>query len=228
MLHCTGASNPNYATDRMIQDLTYTTLLGLMETTINAALQLDPATRKRLGQLSGRVVEIECTSPQLTVFLRPHPDGLILQGQYDQTPDCRISGSALALLKLMTADNKTNALFGNQIRLTGDLELSQALQNLLADLDIDWEAKLADYLGDIAAHQIGNQVRTLYGWSKSASHSLLLDIEEYLHEETRDLPPRAELEHFYSEIESLALTTERLTARIERLQKTLSPKDHSA
>jgi len=212
----------------MNQNLTYTALLGLMETTVNAALQLDPASLKRLDQLSGRVIAIECTSPQLTVFLRPHPNGFILQGKYDQTPDCRISGSALALLKLMTADNKTNALFGNQIKLTGDLELSQALQNLLVDLDIDWEAKLAEYLGDITAHQIGNQVRTLQRWGKSSSHSLLLDLEEYLHEETHALPSHAELEPFYGEIEKLALTTERLSARIERLQKTLSPKDDSA
>lgn len=212
----------------MIQNLAYTALLGLLETTVNAALQLDPATLKRLDQLSGSVIAIECTSPQLTVFLRPHTDGFILQGQYDQTPDCSISGSAVALLKLMTADNKTTALFDHQIKLTGDLELSQKLQNLLADLDIDWEAKLAEYLGDIAAHQIGNQIRTLHRWGKSSSHSLLLDVEEYLHEETRDLPPRAELEHFYSEIENLALTTERLTARIARIQKTLSPKDHTA
>ncbi|MEH6358319.1 MAG: SCP2 sterol-binding domain-containing protein [Pseudomonadales bacterium] len=209
----------------MNKNITYTTLLGLMESTANAALRLDPASLKRLDQLSGRVIAIECTAPQLTIFLRPHCDGFILQGQYEQTPDCHISGSALALLKLMTADNKTNALLSNQIQLSGDLELSQKLQNLLADLDIDWEAKLAEYLGDIAAHQIGNQARTLHRWGKSSANSLLLDIEEYLHEETHDLPSRAELEPFYSDIEKLALSTDRLAARIERLQKTLSSKD---
>ena len=212
----------------MNQELAYTALLGLMENTINAALRLDPATLRRLDQLSGRVIAIECTTPQLTVFLRPHSDGFILQGQYEQTPDCLISGSAVALLKLMTADNKTNALLSNQIQISGDLELSQKLQKLLADLDIDWEAKLAQYLGDITAHQIGKQARTLHAWGKSSTNSLLLNIEEYLHEETHDLPSRAELEPFYSEIETLTLTTDRLSARIERLQKTLSPKDHTA
>jgi ubiquinone biosynthesis accessory factor UbiJ len=212
----------------MNQELAYTALLGLMENTINAALRLDPATLRRLDQLSGRVIAIECTTPQLTVFLRPHSDGFILQGQYEQTPDCLISGSAVALLKLMTADNKTNALLSNQIQISGDLELSQKLQKLLADLDIDWEAKLAQYLGDITAHQIGKQARTLHAWGKSSTNSLLLNIEEYLHEETHDLPSRAELEPFYSEVETLTLTADRLSARIERLQKTLSPKDHPA
>lgn len=209
----------------MNQQLVYSALLGLMESTVNAALKLDPATLKRLDQLSGRVIAIECTAPQLTVFLRPHSDGFILQGQYEKTPDCHINGTALALLKLMTADNKTNALLNNQIQLSGDLDLSQKLQSLLADLDIDWEAKLAEYLGDIAAHQIGNQARTLHRWGKSSANSLLLNIEEYLHEETRTLPSRAELAPFYSDIEKLALTSERLSARIERLQKALSAKE---
>jgi ubiquinone biosynthesis accessory factor UbiJ len=212
----------------MNQNLTYTTLLGLMETTVNNALQLDPATRQRLAQLDGKVIAVVCTSPQLTVFIRPHADGLLIQGQYDQTPDCSLSGSALSLLKLITADNKTSALLNNQVQIRGDLELSQNLQAVLADLDIDWEAKLADYLGDIAAHQIGNQVRNLHRWGKSSANSLLLDIEEYVHEETRDLPPRSELEPFYRETAALTLATDRLTARIERLQKALSPQDHSA
>ena len=212
----------------MNQDLTYTTLLGLMESAVNHALQMDPASLQRLNKLSGRVIEISCTSPALTVFIRPHAQGMILQGHYDHQADCRISGSALALLKLMTADNKTEALLGNQISLSGDLEVSQNLQNLLADLEIDWEGRLAEYIGDIAAHQMGNQARSLRSWGKAASHSMLLNIEEYLHEETRYLPPRAELEPFYRSIDELTLTTDRLTARIERLQKTLQSKDHPA
>jgi len=212
----------------MNQDLTYTALLGLMESVVNHALQMDPASLQRLNKLSGHVVEISCTAPVLTVFIRPHSQGMILQGHYDHQADCCISASALALLKLMTADNKTEALFDNQVSLSGDLEVSQALQNLLADLDIDWEGRLAEYIGDIAAHQIGNQARSLHSWGKGASQSMLLNIEEYLHEETRDLPPRAELEPFYRGIDELALTTDRLAARIERLQKTLLSKDHPA
>jgi len=212
----------------MNQNLTYTALLGLMESGVNHALQMDPASLQRLNRLCGRVIEVSCTAPALTVFIRPHSQGMILQGQYDHPADCCISGNALALLKLMTADNKTEALFDNQISLSGDLEVSQNLQNLLADLDIDWEGRLAEYIGDITAHQIGNQARSLHSWGKGASQSMLLNIEEYLHEETRDLPPRAELEPFYRGIDELALTTDRLAARIERLQKTLLSKDHPA
>jgi len=205
----------------MNQDLTYTTLLGLMEAGLNHALQLDPATLNRLSKLAGAVIEINCTAPTLTVFLRPHSQGMIIQGHCEHKADCRISGSALALLKLMSSENKSEALFDKQISLSGDIELSQSLQTILGDLDLDWEGRLAEYVGVITAHQVGNQARNLKNWGKQASHSMLLNIEEYLHEETRSLPPRAELEPFYRGIDALALTTDRLTARIERLQKTL-------
>lgn len=205
----------------MNQDLTFTTLLGLMEAAVNHALQLDPATLNRLGKLSGHVIEIHCTTPKLVVFLRPHIEGLTLQGHCEHEADCRISGNALALLKLMTAENKTDALFDQQISLSGNTDLSQSLQTILADLDLDWEARLAEYIGDIAAHQVGNQVRDLTSWGQQASRSMLQNIEEYLHEEMRTLPPKAELEPFYRNIDTLTLGTDRLAARIERLQKNL-------
>jgi len=208
----------------MNQDLTYTTLLGLMEAALNHALQLDPATLNRLGKLAGHVIEINCTAPALTVFLHPHAQGMIILGRCEHEADCRITGSALALLKLMTAENKSEALFNKQISLSGDIDLSQSLQTILGDLDLDWEGRLAEYAGDIAAHQIGNQARNLKSWRQQASHSMLLNIEEYLHEETRSLPPHAELEPFYRSIDTLALTTDRLEARIERLKKTLKDK----
>ncbi|MEZ5523437.1 MAG: SCP2 sterol-binding domain-containing protein [Pseudomonadales bacterium] len=208
----------------MDQDLTLTGLFGLMEAAINHALQLDPATLKRLGKLSGQVIEVDCSTPAFRIFLRPHAQGLILQSHFEHDADCRISGNALALLRLMTADNKSEALFDQQISLSGDIELSQSLQAILADLDLDWEGRLAEYIGDIAAHQIGNQVRNLKNWGQQASHSMLQNIEEYLHEETRTLPPRAELEPFYRDVEALALDTDRLAARIERLQNTQKDK----
>lgn len=208
----------------MNQDLAYMSLLGVMESAINHGLQLDPATLKRLGQLAGKVIEVHCTAPNLTVFLRPHQHGLIIQSRYEHRSDCRISGSLSALLKLMTVKNKNEALFSPEIDLAGNTALSQQLQTILADLDLDWEGRLAEYIGDIPAHLIGSQTKNLYGWSQQAWQSLLLNIEEYIHEEARTLPPEAELEPFYRRIDKLTIDTDRLTARLQRLQQTLAEK----
>lgn len=134
-------------------------------------------------------------------------------------PDCSIKGDSAALLRLMTAENKAEALFSPNIELQGDTESAQKLQAIMADLDIDWEEKLSQWVGDIAAHQLGNQARSLFQWGRQTVDSLLLNVEEYLHEEARAMPPRLELEAFYQDIAKIALATDRLAARLQRLNE---------
>ena len=42
-----------------------------LEVALNAVLQLDPASREALTALEGRVLQIRCTEPLLTVYLLP-------------------------------------------------------------------------------------------------------------------------------------------------------------
>ena len=199
----------------------HSALLSFLEPLINNALKLDPGTLNQLGELQGCVIHIECTSPPLHIYITPHSQGVILQGNQSYQADCCISGAAFALLRLATADNKAEILLNEDIQITGDTELSQKLQTIATNLDIDWEAKFAEFVGDIAAHEIGNHFRGLFKWSKSTLDSLVMDVEEYLHEEARSLPPRAELDAFYRDIEQTAMRTDRLNARISRLQTAL-------
>lgn len=208
-------------------------LTGILEAAVNNALKMDPGTLHRLAELDGKAFRISCTFPSLSLILIPHTQGIMLQPYHDQSADSHIRGDASALLHLMTADNKTDALFNSSIELRGDIEAAQNLQNIMADLDIDWEEKLSQWVGDIAAHQIGNQARSLFKWGARALDSMLMNTEEYLHEEARSIPPNLELDNFYQEITQLTLDTDRLAARLERLvesvasPKTTSPKTTS-
>ena len=55
-------------------------------------------------------------------------------------------------------------------------------------------------------------------WSQQTRASLTGSIEEYIHEETGALPGRRELEPTFEAIDQLNLATERLDARISRLE----------
>lgn len=202
-----------------------TSLLGLAQTAVNSALALDPATLKRLARLEGKILHIEITAPHFDFYLEPGAHGIFLKQEFNEAADARIRGSAAAMTRVLTADNKATALFGKDISISGDMELSQQLQLILANLEIDWEAKLASWFGDVAGHQLGRGVRSLHRFVSRSGESLTRSAEEYLHEESRALPPRAELNHFYSEIEILSIETDRLSARIERLKKALADKD---
>ena len=197
-------------------------VIGLAEAALNRLLRLDPASLEKIRRLDGKLIHIRCTSPPVDLYIQPLFDGLALLSQTDVEPDTRISGSAATLLGLLTATDRQQALTGNTIEISGNIELSQQLQQLLGQLDIDWEAQLAEWIGDIAAHQLGNQLRSLFKWGQQATASMVMNVEEFLHEEARTLPPRAELEQFYSSIESLALDTDRLAARLDRIADKLA------
>jgi len=73
-------------------------------------------------------------------------------------------------------------------------------------------------VGDVPAHFIGQRVRGAVRWSRQAFTSLNANVEEYIHEESRSLPGRRELEATFTDIDRLNLKTERLEARIKRLE----------
>ena len=67
---------------------------------------------------------------------------------------------------------------------------------------------------------MGNAVRDCRTWFDRARQSLALDLGEYLQEELRVLPSRIEIENFMTGVSRLVMDTDRLAARIRRLQAT--------
>ncbi len=198
--------------------------LAILESAVNRALRLDPASLNKLSALEGTIFRINCTSPAISILLIPEDQHLDLRPDNRNDADVTIEGDARELLQLLIATDKSAALRTQQVKLSGDTQAASRLQEILASLEIDWEAQLASWIGDIAAHQIGVQARSLYRWGQQTMQGLLQNTEEYLHEEARSMPPRLEVEAFYSDLEALSTATDRLSARIEklniRLQKT--------
>ncbi|NVK43460.1 MAG: SCP2 sterol-binding domain-containing protein [Oceanospirillaceae bacterium] len=193
------------------------TLLTLAEPSINALLQRDPVTLRELGRLAGRVVAVEATSPSLTLYLIPNAEGLQLQQHYGSEPDARMSGSAGALFRLISSDDKASALFGKGVTISGDSALATRLQQILADADIDWEGLLADIIGDLPAHQASRFLRWQRDYWRQAGNSLSHNLGEFLQEEAQLLPPRPELEAFMADVDALRQRSDRVEARLQRL-----------
>ena len=89
-------------------------------------------------------------------------------------------------------------------------------QNLLRNLDIDWEEALSGVLGDIAGPKLAAGLRQLVSYGTSRSGGVTRLTGEYLTEELRLLPSRQELELFYEDVDELRLHLDRLEARLQR------------
>ena len=204
-----------------------TAVLAAVEVALNRALQLSPGGRRDLAELGDCVFALHCTAPVADVYLQPGAEKIRLMGTYEGPVTTSVRGSASDFAEVLTAPDKTAALINGQLELKGDSAPLIRLQQIVAALDMDWEAPLVEVLGDVAGHQLAQSLRAAYGWGSVASRSLNRQVGEFIHEEARLCPSRLELEDFYRDVRELNLRVERLESRLRRVRKRLqTPQQH--
>lgn len=196
--------------------------LKALEKAINHALALDPETPPKIEALHGKIIEIVISPLELHFFMRFANQRIALFADVphepDTVPDTVIYSTPLGLIRLsLLPASKVRSLFNDQVRMTGDTELGQAVKQLFDGIDIDWEGHLAHFTGDLVAHQIGRVVRRGARFKASLKTSLKHNLGEYIQEERRLSPPREELEDFMQDVDALNLQVERLAAHLNQL-----------
>jgi ubiquinone biosynthesis protein UbiJ len=204
---------------RLRRPTLHTAGLAATEQAVNAALRLSPHSVVALAKLHDQVIALECTRPEVTVYLHSNESGqLRLSGMYDGPVATRVVGSASDFAALAQAEDPAAALINGKVQLQGGSAALIDMQRVFNDLDIDWEAPLVDGLGDVAGHQIAQMLRAAVGWSRQAGRNVGRQLEEFALEEARLSPPRLELEDFYADVGALSERSERLGQRVERLR----------
>ncbi len=197
-----------------------TAALAAFETALNGALALDPDTLTRLQALDGKVIALEFVPPGVTLYMAPGAEGLRLMGQFGAEPDATLSGSAFAMARLAMTPRGTPArgLFAGEVTIRGDVDLGRRFQDIFKAIDLDLEEHLSRLTGDVVAHQLGDMMRGLAAWGRRAAENLGRDTADYLQEEVRVTPTRSEVDGFAAAVEALREETDRLAARLRRLQ----------
>jgi ubiquinone biosynthesis protein UbiJ len=192
-------------------------LIGALETGLNAYLGLDEQLEQLLAPMAGKVLAIHITPFNETLYLCPTQDRIQFLENYTGEVDTRLSGSLSALGLMGLSATPMRSLFKGQVRIEGDTLLAQKLQRMFEKLDINLETKLARYSSDDFAQRVSHLFRTSRDWTQSTLTSFRLNLEEFLQEETRDLPAKAEAELVFQEIDAARTDLDRLNARVERL-----------
>ena len=197
--------------------------LASLEKAVNALLALDPLARKRLARHHGKVIGIHLRGPEITLYFVPDENGnLQIQGRIAGEPDALLSGSPLDLVRSGDSESGSGQLFSGRVTITGDTALAHDFGATLAGLEIDWEEQLSKFTGDLIAHEVGNLARQARAYAGQTSERLARDLGEYLTEEARLLPHPLEMEEFIQEVDRLRDDTERLEARVKRLERQLA------
>ena len=189
-----------------------------IEAALNRYISLDPEALFRFAPLEGKIIAVEIIGLNQTLCLFPSTDGFLVLSDFDGEADATISGTPVALIKLGLADDPKDLLFSGEVTLSGDTRLANQFSRLLSQLDIDWEELLAQNVGDIAAHKVGNVLRSVNHWFKRSTGSVSLDAGEYLQEEVHLSPSNAELRKYIRQVDEVREGVDRLAANIDILK----------
>ena len=197
-----------------------TLALGSAESLINKALRFDPVTLNGLQALEGKVLRIQGRTPAFELHLIPAEDGISLFSIYDELEaDSTLQGSTFDLIQLLRKKDK--ALGKSPVKTHGDQALAEELLELARELEIDWEELLSDFIGDIAAHEIGRHGRRFGRWTKKVHRSMLRNTREYLHYESRTVVNEGEIQQFAEKVSQLDEDLSRFESRIQAFKARL-------
>jgi ubiquinone biosynthesis protein UbiJ len=192
-------------------------LLERLESVLNRNVAESRRAQALVRQLDGRVMSLTVEGTPLAFFFRADSGRLAITSRHDGTTDASLSGTPIALLAL-AGPRAEGALRKGGVRIEGDAEVAQKFRDLLEEAQPDFEEELARVLGDVAARRVANVARGLIDWGRKAAGSFSGSVVEYLQEEGRDVPTRVEVDEFLEGVDRLRDDTERMEARLARLE----------
>ena len=135
-----------------------------------------------------------------------------------------VAGTPLALFGLLGEfEPDAAALRSRGVRLEGDQDVAAAFARLLRRARPDLEEELSKWVGDVAAHQVGNTVRALGALGGRTLATLRQNASEFLQEEARVMPNRLEVRAFCNAVDETRDAVERAAARLRHLERRAEP-----
>lgn len=186
-------------------------LTSLVSTVAHHLLGQAEWARSRLAEHAGKQVMIE--SPLGPMAMEIAVDGHIEPARTDKSPDLTISLTPLAAVHWLTDRQAA----WREARVEGDAELAAAISHVVSNLRWDFEEDLSRFVGDAAAHRVGQGARRLSAWPGDAAESAARGVAEYLTEENHVLATPLQVEEFTKNVDDLRDSVERLDKRIDRL-----------
>lgn len=192
---------------------------GLIETAFNALLKRSPHIEPNLRKLSGKVMEINLTSPKIDFFICFSESGTDWLGQYEGEADCTVQLAFETLPKLADKQRLTALINNKSLVLNGDIQVLQYFTTLLEQLEKNPAELLSPFVGDVVAQTSTDFAKTLFSKAKLQFEQNSQHLVDNLMQERPVLVHRLQAVHFYDQVEELAQQAVKLEQRISNLTK---------
>lgn len=199
--------------------LLQTALLLPIEALLNGVLALDAASRSRLAALEGKTLAVLPTQPRVALYVSIRNGQVRLAPLFEGNATSTLRGPAGSLLRLLLRGDTPASLAPYGVELQGSTAFMQELQQLLRDLDIDWEFHLGRLIGDLPVAALAQGLDAGADFAGNTLAAARDNVADYLAHETSLLPARSAVEKFRADLLELHLHIDRLQARLDLLQR---------
>ncbi|UPG90489.1 SCP2 sterol-binding domain-containing protein [Luteibacter aegosomaticola] len=188
-----------------------------MEAALNRAVDLDPDTRARLDVLDGRSVQVHLSGPELALRITVEK-GRLRVGPPEDGGSLRVTASPGSLLA-MALRRDDDGVAPGKVDIAGDAELARRLERLASQYAPDVEEAFAKTFGDTLGVALAKALREGLAHARESGKHLVEDGADWLRDEGRVAVAPGEVEAFLDGVDALRERTERLEARLTRLER---------
>ncbi|TBR36568.1 MULTISPECIES: ubiquinone biosynthesis accessory factor UbiJ [Dyella] len=188
-----------------------------LETALNHVLSLDPDTIQRLEALDGRSVQLTLDGPGLALAITVE-QGRLKVGPAADDSHLRVRASPGSLLAMALRRDEDGVSPG-KVDIAGDADLARRLEKLASKFAPDFEEAFARTFGDVLGVPLAKAVRKALEQAKRSASHLTEDTADWLRDEIRVAMAPGEVEGFLDGVDALRERSERLEARLARLER---------
>ena len=193
-------------------------LIQVAQSLSNKYLNADPEVASRLHSYVGKSILIELVDLGWCFTVLIESKEMIFSAVIPERYTTKIKGRSFSLLRLLLNKGPVNSILKEgEIEIEGDVLFLQALQTILAAIEVDWDVQLAPYIGDFAARYLSVAARKMKAISQKNRQLFQKNITLYLQEELKLFPTHEEVRDWYDDVACLRDDVERMEVRIAHL-----------
>ena len=188
-----------------------------LESALNHALSLDPESRAKLATLDGRSVQLHLQGVDMALAITVEGQRLKV-GPAPERSDLRVAATPGSLLAMLFRRHD-ESLAPGKVDIAGDAELARRLEKLASGFAPDFEEAFARSFGDVIGVPLAKAVREGLAHARETASHLSQDSAAWLRDETGIVVAPGEVERFLDDVDALRERSERLEARLARLER---------
>ena len=194
-------------------------LFSLLELASNKALEYDASTLARLEKLQGKVMTLHIKDFDQSITVSPQSEGLEFNSLPPEQADVTLSTTLAAMIKIGRDGIENADLKTGELEMNGDPIVGQRFAQMMGDLNIDWEALLAERIGEApakAATTVAGHAQEFIKESRGQLHTFVSDL---ITKDMQIVANAGEVEEFLDDVDNLRADVDQLSARLSAILK---------